>query len=186
MPTLQDLWFAFALRIKVVLWRWWLYPQNQGWEKSSELKAHEINKADLKLDATANLNVKKISTNYSLLQSNEPFNFKIWNHCPEWRGFPIVLPVITHMGDGGEGKRVRSWSQAGGCSACAPLGSLSPTTEPPFDFLDVLCGKTWPCPFCGTTNLSPFVLVSSKGNGSRSSLGRVPYSFSWNILHWVL
>lgn len=37
MATLQDVLFSFALRIKVVLWRWWLWLQNKCWGKSSEL-----------------------------------------------------------------------------------------------------------------------------------------------------
>lgn len=43
MATLQDLWFSFALRIKVVLWRWRLYLQNKCCGKSNELKARERN-----------------------------------------------------------------------------------------------------------------------------------------------
>lgn len=66
----------------------------------------ETESLDFKLDTKANLNVKKISTNYPLLQSNELI-FKIWKPLSWMEGisykFSLVIAVITRAGAAGEG-----------------------------------------------------------------------------------
>lgn len=61
-----------------------MFTQKKYWEKVNESRPHKIIKLDLTLDNKANLDVNKISSDYSL-QVIRPLFSKYGNQSPELR-----------------------------------------------------------------------------------------------------
>lgn len=173
-----------------------MFTQKRYWGKLNESRPHKIINLDLTLDNKANLDVNKISSDYSL-QVISPLFSKHGNQSPELRWFPLNFlssssSCCTGMGGEGNGMqiypRTHCRTNTPGSPALGPrkpcclptmaeLASATPGLRVSLPrCLEVLSVRTWACLLSGTITVPSVMLFLSFPNGMAPLLHKREFS----------